>query len=362
MRTIQSQVGTVILSLEAGRLYAEWMAGGGVEPRTPERTTGLRVRLGFVWLLLITPDAASLVGRWRAEHDYAARFGIPAHVTVRTPIPSPERWRDPGFSRLERFLPTDVTLARLENRPGGLVIVAEPDDGLREITAAVGLSWPSLPPHKGNRPDLAYHMTVARTTNDRIRSQASEAIRPHLPLRVTGTEDAGVEGSSQQRPAAYRRHTHAASSIRPTPVASLLPRHSPGRVSVETVSTGSLVAIRVWLGPRAVPTPGGRTGGGGGGGGGGGWWRRRWRRRWCEWWLVAAWWALVALVAALVAAALVAAALVAALVALVVVAWLVAWWWRRVGGGVGGVGGGGGGGGVVVAAVVVAAALVERGW
>jgi hypothetical protein len=31
MRTIQSQVGTVILSLEAGRLYAEWMAGGGVE-------------------------------------------------------------------------------------------------------------------------------------------------------------------------------------------------------------------------------------------------------------------------------------------------------------------------------------------
>jgi hypothetical protein len=32
MRTIQTQVGTVILSWEAGRLYAEWMAGGGVEP------------------------------------------------------------------------------------------------------------------------------------------------------------------------------------------------------------------------------------------------------------------------------------------------------------------------------------------
>src|SRR5215218_520501 len=32
MRTIQSQVGTGILSLEAGRLYAERMAGGGVEP------------------------------------------------------------------------------------------------------------------------------------------------------------------------------------------------------------------------------------------------------------------------------------------------------------------------------------------
>jgi hypothetical protein len=32
MRTIQSQVGTVILSLGARRLYAEWVAGGGVEP------------------------------------------------------------------------------------------------------------------------------------------------------------------------------------------------------------------------------------------------------------------------------------------------------------------------------------------
>jgi hypothetical protein len=48
-----------------------------------------------VWLLLITREAEPLVGRWRAEHDAAARFGIPAHVTVRTPfLPSEER-RDP---------------------------------------------------------------------------------------------------------------------------------------------------------------------------------------------------------------------------------------------------------------------------
>jgi 2'-5' RNA ligase superfamily len=150
-----------------------------------------------VWLLLITPDAESLVGRWRAEHDYAARFGIPAHVTVRTPFLPPERWRDPAFSLLERFLPTDVTLARLENRPGGLVIVAEPDEGLREITEAVGLSCSTLPPHKDNRPDLAYHMTVVGTANDRIRSEAAEDIAPHLPLRVTGTEMWASEGSPQ---------------------------------------------------------------------------------------------------------------------------------------------------------------------
>jgi hypothetical protein len=168
-----------------------------------------------MWLLLITRDAESLVGRWRAGHDVAARFGIPAHVTIRTPFLPPECWRDPALSLLERFLPIDVTLSHLENRPGGLVLILEPDDELREITEAVGLSWPTLPPHKGNRPDLAYHMTVVRTANDSIRSQASEAIAPHLPLRVTGTEmwasagslDSGLQHAvvAQMRPTPAKR-------------------------------------------------------------------------------------------------------------------------------------------------------------
>ena len=151
-----------------------------------------------MWLLLITPQAEPLVGRWRAEHDYAARFGIPAHVTVRTPFLPPEQWRDPGLSLLESFLPIEVPLARLENRPGGLVVVVEPDDGLREMTDAIGAHWPALPPHKGNRPDLAYHVTVARTADDRIRSQAWEAIAPHLPLTVAGTEMWASAGSAEE--------------------------------------------------------------------------------------------------------------------------------------------------------------------
>jgi 2'-5' RNA ligase superfamily len=151
-----------------------------------------------MWLLLITPDADSLVGSWRAEHDPAARFGIPAHVTVRTPFLAPEHWRDPALSQLERFLPMDVTLSRLENRPGALVVLAEPDDALRQITQAVTLSWPTLPPHKGNRPDLAYHVTVVRTASERVRSEAWEAIAPHLPLHVTGTELWAADGSHDE--------------------------------------------------------------------------------------------------------------------------------------------------------------------
>src|SRR5262245_44283269 len=107
----------------------------------------------------MTPEAEPLVDPWRAEHDVAARYGIPAHVTGRTPFLPPAHWQDPALSSLESFRPTEVTLARLENRPGALVLLAEPDDSLRAITEAVSSAWPTLPPHKGNRPDAAYHMT-----------------------------------------------------------------------------------------------------------------------------------------------------------------------------------------------------------
>lgn len=148
-----------------------------------------------VWLLLVTPDAEPLVGRWRAEHDWATRFGIPAHITVRTPFLPPEQWTDPALSRLEMFLPIDVTLARLEDRAGALVIVVEPDEHLRELTDETTRTWPTLPPHKGNRATFAYHVTVVRTRDQQVRAHASEAIAPHLPTRVTGTEMWATAGS-----------------------------------------------------------------------------------------------------------------------------------------------------------------------
>ena len=165
-----------------------------------------------MWLLLITPAAESLVGRWRAQHDVAARFGIPAHVTVRTPFLPPEHWRDPALSLLERFLPIDVTLSHLENRPGALVLVVKPDDGLREITKAVGLSWPTLPPHKANRADLAYHMTVV---SDSEREHSfSDLESPCTPSAATRRRDrvVGIGGLSRRRSTVCRCRTDAINS------------------------------------------------------------------------------------------------------------------------------------------------------
>lgn len=149
-------------------------------------------------LLLVTPAAEPLVGRWRAEHDWAARHGIPAHVTIRLPFLPPEQWRDPSIALLlEGLLPVDATLSRLEDRPGALVILAEPDDQLRAMTEAVSAQWPELAPHKGDRPDFAYHVTVVRTEDRVVRAAAADAIAPQLPLQVVGSEVWAAQGSAE---------------------------------------------------------------------------------------------------------------------------------------------------------------------
>jgi hypothetical protein len=140
------------------------------------------------WLLLVTPEADSLVAPWRAEHDWAAEQGVPAHVTVRTPFLEAGDW--PSISRpvLEPFLPVRLRLAHMEDRPGALVILAEPDEQLRELTAAIGRLWPELPRHKAEYERPRYHMTVVRTQDPALRRRASDAITPQLPIEVAGTE------------------------------------------------------------------------------------------------------------------------------------------------------------------------------
>ncbi len=162
-------------------------------------------------LLLRLPAAEPLVDPWRAEHDWAAAHGIPAHVTVRMPFLAPEEWGDPRIHEVVApFLPLPLTLARLEDRPGALVVLVEPDAELRRVTAAVDRAWPSLPPHKDGRRDVAYHVTVVRTPDPDVRAAAEDAIAPQLPLAVTATE----AWAAERTPDGGVVHTRF---VRPTP-------------------------------------------------------------------------------------------------------------------------------------------------
>lgn len=135
----------------------------------------------------MTPEADPLIEGWRAEHDWAAAHGIAAHVTVRMPFLEPGEWDSIAGKELSALLPVALTLARIEDRPGALVVLVEPDEELRAITETVGRLWPSLPRHKSNYDRPAYHLTVVRNRDRAVRRRAMEAISPHLPMDVTGT-------------------------------------------------------------------------------------------------------------------------------------------------------------------------------
>jgi 2'-5' RNA ligase superfamily len=145
----------------------------------------------------MTPEADSLVAPWRLEHDWASLYGVTAHVTVRSPFLDPDEWPNAELATLDSLLPVSLTLAQLEDRPGALVILVDPDEQLREVTTAIGNVWPELPPHKDEFERPRYHVTVARTQDPEVRRMASDAIAPHLPVEVNGTALWATAGSPE---------------------------------------------------------------------------------------------------------------------------------------------------------------------
>jgi hypothetical protein len=103
------------------------------------------------------------------------------------PVPVEAELEPARVVRAARPLPVEVTLARLEDRPGALVALAEPDDELRRLTERLDVLG-DLPPHRQGRPDLAYHATIVRTADPTVRRAAAEAIAPQLPLSEQAAE------------------------------------------------------------------------------------------------------------------------------------------------------------------------------
>ncbi len=134
------------------------------------------------------PEADPLVEPWRREHDWTHRGGLPAHVTVRMPFPSDIPLGPETLAGVvDAFLPIEVVLRRLENRAGALVILVEPDAGLRSLTHAIGDACRALPPHRGGQ-SFAYHITTLRTAAPALINTAAKAIERELPRVAVGRE------------------------------------------------------------------------------------------------------------------------------------------------------------------------------
>ncbi len=127
------------------------------------------------------PRADAFLSRWRDNHDYTAACGLSAHVTVYMPFPGEAALSPESVASVhDAHFPLSVRLSHLEDRPGALVVVVEPDHELRSLTASLQALDAGLPQHREGR-DFRYHATLVRTPDPEVRRAASLAVSEHLP-------------------------------------------------------------------------------------------------------------------------------------------------------------------------------------
>ncbi|MEV6495245.1 2'-5' RNA ligase family protein [Actinoplanes sp. NPDC051633] len=135
-------------------------------------------------LLVVVPEAEEAVGRHRARLDRAARWNVPAHITVLFPfLPLPDI--DLGELR-ELFRALPAFAGRLERVGwfGDVVawLAPEPAHRFRGLTETVWRRYPQAPPFEGAFDEVVPHLTIGhdhpRPELERAAAQAAE----HLPI------------------------------------------------------------------------------------------------------------------------------------------------------------------------------------
>ena len=155
-------------------------------------------------LVVLVPDAESLVRPLREKYDPSATKGMPAHVTLLYPFVPPDEIGPSVFADLRRcfrrFSPFRFALVELRRFPGVLYLAPEPDEPFRRLTTAIWRGYPDYPPYGGQHPDILPHLSLAALEDERkIDAVAEEFMRASvgkLPVRATACEIALMDDRS----------------------------------------------------------------------------------------------------------------------------------------------------------------------
>ena len=156
-------------------------------------------------LVVLVPEAETLVKPFRDRYDPSAALGVPAHVTLLYPFKPPDEIGSAVLGKLchrfARFAPFQFALASIHRFPAELLYLApEPDEPFRRLTSAISDWYPETPPYGGKWPDIVPHLSVARLTDeeklDRIADEFAKASLGVLPIRGTAEEVALMDNRS----------------------------------------------------------------------------------------------------------------------------------------------------------------------
>jgi 2'-5' RNA ligase len=120
-------------------------------------------------VLIPVPEADSVVGRWRHEHDPVAAAGVPAHITLVVPWLPPDEISPADLAELEDEL-SEVKVFEFDLSDVGwfgrrvLWVAPEPAAPFLELTNRLAERF-STPPWEDEFDEVIPHLTVAHASD-----------------------------------------------------------------------------------------------------------------------------------------------------------------------------------------------------
>jgi hypothetical protein len=138
-------------------------------------------------LVVVVPEAEPLVSEWRAQHDWSAQRGVPAHVTILYPFVPTEKVDDDLLGELSELFGAQPAfsfdLPRVARFPEVAWLAPDPEEPFKALIASVVARFPDYPPYEGAHDEVIPHLTVAEGGAE-LQDRVEAAISGHLPIRA----------------------------------------------------------------------------------------------------------------------------------------------------------------------------------
>lgn len=142
---------------------------------------------GSTGIVVTVPESEPLVADLRDRFDPAARYGVPAHVTVLFPWLPIDVIDDTALGALTRLAAAtpafDAELTAVGRFPGVAWLAPSPSEPFVALTRAVWRRWPETPPYQGRFLEPVPHLTVADGQPDEVLDAVAAELAPDLPIR-----------------------------------------------------------------------------------------------------------------------------------------------------------------------------------
>ena len=143
--------------------------------------------MGQTALVIVVPEAETVVGALRLHHDPAARLGVPAHVTILYPFRA--EVDDVTTSQLDHLASSmsafDARFDSVGRFPGDVVfLVPTPRESFKRMITEAMSTFPDCPPYEGTIPDPEPHLTIGDGVDPPTADDIERVVAPGLPIRM----------------------------------------------------------------------------------------------------------------------------------------------------------------------------------